>query len=168
MVGQKDDGHHMTNKTGFQVLPNLVGADEDDTNALREMAKSAREYISSFTWCPPIEDMYLAYGVGGIVGIFLFEFSEKIRGTDDELWVVVGDLPSAYLVVESDGSPSETLERYCGLMDAWISAVQTSGNLQEEFPVAAAATLENADLLSRRIQFLRKEIIPNIVTPGSA
>jgi hypothetical protein len=155
------------NKHGYQSVLEILGDDEEDTALLREMAKSARDYISSFAWCPPISDMYLAYGVGKVIAIFLFEFSEKIRGTDDELWVVVGDLPNAYLVVEPDDKPAQALSRYCELMEDWISAVKKSGDLGNVFPVAAAATRENADLLRRRVKFLRKEIISKISEPDS-
>jgi hypothetical protein len=150
------------NKLGYQNVLEIVGEDDEDTTLLREMAKAARDYISSYAWCPPIKDMHLAYGVGRVVAVFLVEFPEKIRGTDDKLWVVVGDLPNAYLVVEPDDGPSPTLDRYCELMEDWISAVQKSGDLSNVFPVAAASTPENADLLKRRVEFLRKEIIPTI------
>ena len=150
------------NKHGYQRIPEILGEDEEDTRLLREMAKSARDYISSFAWCPPIKDMYLAYGVGKVVAIFLVEFPEKIRETDDSLWVVVGDLPSAYLVVEPEDKPAGALARYCELMEDWISAVKISGDLRNVFPVAAAPTYENADLLRSRIRFLRKEIFSKI------
>jgi hypothetical protein len=72
----------------------MTGEDEEDSRLLREMAIKARDYINSFRWCLPIREMYLAFGVGYVIALFLFEFEGKIGGTDDTLWVVVGDLPS--------------------------------------------------------------------------
>jgi hypothetical protein len=124
------------------------------------MGTSAWAYITSFDWCPPVSAAYLASGVGGVVALFLFAFDEKIEGTDDRLWVVNGDLPSAYFVVEPDDSPADALERYCGLMEDWISAVRNSTPLEEVFPVAAEPDLEHADMLEKRIAFLLAQVIP--------
>lgn len=150
------------NTKGFQRLPDIMGEDAADTAALREMAMSARDYIASFNWCPPINAGYLASGVGGIAAVFLFEFTSKIQDTDDRLWVIVGDLPSAYLVVEPGDSPPDALERYCSLMEDWIAAIRDSTPLDKAFPVAAEPTPENAELLERRIAFLLAEIIPRM------
>lgn len=151
------------NPHNFQLVPNLSGDDAEDTGLLLEMAVTAREYITAFTWSPPIKAIYLAHGVGGVVGLFLVEFHRKIAKADDgTLWVVVGDLPSAYLVVEPDDSPADALERYCGLMEDWITAVRDNGDLSKAYPVAAEPTWENAELLERRVSFLLAEIIPSM------
>ena len=144
----------------FQRVPDITGGDDRDTELLKEMAREARDYIASFRWCPQIEAMYLAHGVGGIIALFLAQFSHSIGGTDDRLWIVVGDLPNAYMVVEPDDSPPDALERYCGLMEAWIAAVRDKRDLGKVYPVAAKPTAENADLLERRVGFLLAEIIP--------
>jgi hypothetical protein len=146
----------------FQRFPELVGEDSEDTTLLTEMAREARAYISAFDWCPPVRAIYLAYGVGGVVGVFLFKFSKKIQGSDDTLWVIVGDLPSAYLVLVPNDSPADALERYCGLMEDWVAAARGQRDMDDVFPVAVEATEENADLLDKRIGFLRTEILPEV------
>lgn len=93
------------NTRGLQRVTDIVRDNANDTALLREMATSARRYITSFNWCPPISACCLAFGVGGIAAIFFFEFTSRILNSDDRLWVVIGDLPSAYLVVELDGQP---------------------------------------------------------------
>jgi hypothetical protein len=149
----------------------IKGEDEEDTKFLIEMASDARNYITSFSWCLPITAMYLADGIGGIIAIFLAEFAGKIGGTDDRLWVVVGDLPPAYMVVEPDDCAQEALERYCLLMDDWVAAVRGNGDFENVYPVRAARTEEHADMLQSRLGFIRKEIIPEfsteIVNPSS-
>ncbi len=72
------------NTQRFQLVPDISGDDADDTASLLDMARSAREYIKSFAWCPPIKAMYLAHGVGGVVAVFFVEFPRKIKGTDDK------------------------------------------------------------------------------------
>ncbi len=149
------------------LVPDVSGEDEEDTALLRELAKTAQNYIRSFSWRPPIKNMFLAFGVGGVVAVFLVEFPVKIHGTDGMLWVVVGDLPSAYLVVEPDDHPADALERYCELMEQWVVAVRTSGDLRKVFPVSAEPTAEHARMLSTRVEMIRTTIIPQIPLRGN-
>jgi hypothetical protein len=140
----------------------IKGDSDEDGAALREMAGSARSYIASFQWCPRIERMFLAYGVGEVVAIFLVELAQAINGRDKYLWVIEGDLPIAYLVTEGNPTPSTALDAYCRLMSDWAEAVVTKKDLSDLFPVAVAASPENADALLRRVRFLRERIIPTL------
>jgi len=94
------------------------------------------------------------------VAIFLFEFDRKIGGTDDKLWVIVGDMPTAYMIPEPDESAQDVLEVYCKLIDNWVAAVRTGGGFEQIFPVEAAPTNEHADMLESRLATPREEIIP--------
>jgi hypothetical protein len=143
---------------------NIVGDCEEDTELLVELAGMARNYITSFSWCLPITAMYLAYGIGGVIAIFLIEFDGKIGGTDDRLWVVVGDLPPAYMVVVPGDTVAGALEGYCLLMDEWVDAVLGSGDFHNVYPVAAPKTAEYAEMLRSRLEFIRKNIIPEAPT----
>jgi hypothetical protein len=145
-------------------IAEIKGEDEEDTRLLKEMATDARNYVTSFHWCLPIRAMYLADGIGGIVALFLFEFDGKIGGTDDKLWVVVGDLPSAYMIVEPDDCAQEALERYCLLMDDWIAAVRNGDDFEKVYPVSAPRTAEYADMLQSRLDILREDAIPGAPT----
>jgi hypothetical protein len=142
------------------LIEKMQGDDEEDTRLLKEMAERARRYIAPFHWCLPITETYFAWGIGHVIALFLFKFEDKIGETDDKLWVVVGDLPSAYMVVLPSQNAREVLENYCSLMDDWVSAVRNNGNFADVFPVMAARTEEHADMLESRLAFLRKEIIP--------
>ena len=137
----------------------IEGEDPEDTELLRELAAEARAYMEAFEWCPKIESIHLALGVGGVVGVFLFQFDEVIEDDDDALWVVVGDLPSAYVIVEPDDDGISALSRYCELMEDWAFNVLKGHSLDDSFPVDVEATSEHADMLNSRIAFLRSEII---------
>jgi hypothetical protein len=143
----------------FQEESAITGDDPEDTELLREMAAEARAYMEDFEWCPNIESVHLALGVGGIVAVFLFQFDEVIEDDDDALWVVVGDLPSAYVIVEPDDDGRAALSRYCEMMEDWAFNVLKGNSLEESFPVEAEATQEHAEMLRQRIVFLRSEII---------
>jgi len=143
----------------WQEESKIEGEDPEDTALLREMAAEARAYMEEFEWCPSIVSIHLALGVGGVVGVFLFQFDEVIEDDDDALWVVVGDLPNAYVIVEPDDDGISALERYCELMEDWAFNVLKGNSIEESFPVDAEPTQEHAEMLRSRIVFLRTEII---------
>ena len=146
--------------SSFQDESEITGDDPEDTELLREMAAEARAYIEDFEWSPPIERLYLGMGVGGIVAAFLVQFEEEIDGTeDDALWVVVGDLPSAYVIVEPEDDGAAALGRYCEVMEDWAFNVLKGDSLDDSFPVEAEATREHAEMLNSRIAFIRSEIL---------
>lgn len=138
----------------------ILGEDAEDTELLRGMAGEAREYIQAFDWCPPILQMSLGYGVGGVIALFHVEFTRAIDDIDSELWVVIGDLPSAYFIYEGNEDPAVALECYCGLMEEWATAARDGESVEECFPVDAEANRENAEALLSRIAFIRRELVP--------
>ncbi len=140
----------------------IVGEDDEETGLLKKMLQEATDYLRAFRWCPPIDQVYLGYGVGGVVAVFLFHFAERIQGTDEWLWVVTGDLPTAYSVVDQAAEPASALKGYCELMEEWAKAVLGGGSLKGVFPVEAKPTLDNAESLLRRLDFIRTELIPSI------
>jgi hypothetical protein len=149
------------NRESFQLSADIRGDDDEDTKLLRDMAKEAKAFITGHEWCPPIRGFYLAYGIGGVVALFLVDFTKAIEDSpDDSLWIVVGDLPSAYFVSESADTPRAALECYCHIMDDWVAAVVNGTDMDEVYPLDAEATEENAQELQSRLDFLRTEIIP--------
>lgn len=157
---------------GYELLPTgaqtvvlvpeqmIAGEDQDETVRLQRMLADAKAFIASHPWCPPRYSFFLAFGIGDVIAIFQVRFSQKAGGTDDRLWVVVGDLPSAYLVVEANDNARKVLSRYCDMMEGWVRAVETSSGLDTVFPVPVDPTQEHADMLSSRIRFLRSRVMP--------
>lgn len=77
----------------FQPEDSISGDSLEDTQALKCMANSVRDYLASFSWCPPIKNLFFAYGVGGIIAVFVAELAEGIKDSNDSLlWVIEGDL----------------------------------------------------------------------------
>ena len=144
----------------WQCGPNVTGDSEEDTVLLRGMYTQCVEYIQSFQWAPPIKSVCLAYGAGGVLAVFLVTFLRPIGDEDSQLWVVVGDLPAAYMVVDEAKTVDEALLIYCEMMSCWAEAVLGNRPLDNVFPVAAAPTKLNAELLISRITFIRRQIVP--------
>ena len=145
--------------TSVTAIAEMSGDDEEDTRLLHAALAEAREYLGGMTWYRGVKETYFGLGVGGVVAVFLFRI-DPAPDVDEWLWVVVGDLPSAYLVTDEAPTPLAALEVYCELMDEWVEVVRRGGDLDEVYPVAAEASPENAADLARRIAFLRSEVIP--------
>ena len=127
-----------------------------------DMTARAREYIQTFDWCPPITRQLPRFEAEGVLALVHFVFAQAIEDTDRALWVVVGDLPSAYFVYEGNERVRDALEQYCGLMEDWATAARNGASVEELFPVDAEPTAENAEALQARLAFIRAEILPKV------
>lgn len=139
-----------------QLVPeaDIRGDSPEDTRLLKRMVREAHDYLGSFKWCRAIVEGFYGLGIGGVVGVILFKITPASPDIDSCLWVVVGDLPPAYLVVDESPTPSEALKRYVAEMRRWISAVRRRASLKDCIPVNAEPTLENAKLLEKRLDLL--------------
>lgn len=140
----------------------LFGSHDEEQRALFDMLKDAERYITSFRWCPPVSERYLGCGVAGIVAVFLFKFRSPIGKNGDEyLWVVNGDVPSAYLVTDNARDARTALLQYCDIVDEWAEAVLNPTADDNVFPVSAQGTKENANDLLSRTRFIREKVVPS-------
>jgi hypothetical protein len=95
-----------------------------------------------------------------VVAVFLFRIVPKQEGVDEWLWVVVGDLPSAYLVTDDNPTPASALEAYVAEMSAWVDAVENGRPVADLIPVNVPPTRENSQQLRNRLTFLSANVIP--------
>lgn len=140
-------------------IDQMTGEDKEETALLTELLQEARDFLTAMPWCQGIRREFYGLGIGGVVGVFLFEITAK-KGVDNPLWVICGDLPCAYLVTDQAPTPTAALRLYCELMSDWIAAVRKGTDLSEVFPVPVEPTKENAKQLEKRIRLLRTKIIP--------
>ena len=148
------------NADKMQPVDSIEGEGAVETKFLREMAVEARDFICSNEWCERIKHQYLAFGVGGVVAVFLVEITPQSEDVDTHLWVVVGDLPSAYIVVEDNPTAADALDAYCSEMETWVEAVKKGESVDGLIPVNAPPTHEYAEQLNSRLGFLRSKILP--------
>lgn len=138
----------------------LRGYDEEETQELRAFFERARNFMLSHSWCRGVSKEHYAFGVGRVFAVFLFWTS--IADHEDEwLWVVVGDMPSAYLVTDELPTAVEALRAYTDLMEDWVLAARAGSSLSGVFPVGVSADEEHAAMLASRIECLRTFIIPD-------
>jgi hypothetical protein len=150
--------------TGVVKIADMVGDDKEDTNLLRELASEATSYLSAFSWCLSILGMYYGLGVGGIVGVFLFRITPSQERVDEWLWVVVGDLPSAYLVLDNATTPAAALQAYIAEMTEWVELSKSNKSSDQVIPVNVPATPEHAAKLETRLHLLQTLVIPKFLS----
>ncbi len=148
-------------------IANLAGDGEEDTRLLRGMAEEARVFLASFSWCEETHDAYFAGGVGGIFAILLFHILPARPEVDPWMWVMVGDIPPAYLPISDASSPREAFETYIGGMRRWVKAARSgdkkAASAADVPPVSVPPTPEWAEKLQVRLDSLKEIIRPFLV-----
>ena len=143
-------------------LAEMAGDSNEDTALLQRMAADAEKYLLGFAWCEAIRERYFECGVGGVVAVFLFRIAPQAN-VDEYLWVVVGDVPPAYLVIDGNKNPTLALRSYIDEMRKWVAAAEAGQSVHELIPVNAPATFEVAQSLKTRLDFIEAEIVPSCV-----
>lgn len=146
--------------SGVVPISRMVGEDDAETQRLRGMEQTARDFISQFEWCGGISDFYFGAGVGDVFAVFLAQIKPTRPEVDQYLWIVVGDIPSAYLVTDDCPSPKEALEGYIWEMRKWVALAKEGRTSKDVIPVNVPATLEWAKTLEVRLDTLQRELIP--------
>ncbi len=122
----------------------------------------ATAYLREFKWCRRVVEIWPGIMVPPVLGVALARI-DPAEGADEWLWVVVGDLPPAYLDYTERYTPNAAcaLDSYVGIMTEWIEGVIGGTSLLDTYPVEAEPTRENALLLRRRLDFIDENILVN-------
>jgi len=138
----------------------MKGDSDHDTLLLQHMAGDAKGFLTGFQWYKAVENMYFGAGVGGVVAVFYCQIVPAGPEVDSNLWVVVGDLPPAYLVTDRARTPGQALRIYIAEMREWVAAAGSGRSVDDLIPVSVAPTPESVEVLSGRLAFLEGEILP--------
>lgn len=144
-----------------KVVPvgSMSGEDIEETRLLFQMHTEAENYLKAFKWCGDVIESYLGIGVGGVIGIFLFHIRPIADDADEWIWIIVGDLPPAYISIEVAPNPATALDAYIGAMEEWVECVKQGKIIDGLIPVNVPASLANAKQLESRLTFLDREIL---------
>ncbi len=126
---------------------------------VRKLAREAVEFLESQVWCRGVISGELGFAVAGVIGVFKLRHQPSRPGVDEVLWVIVGDLPSAYLVLDNAPDWQGALACYVREMRAWVAAVQAEQPLTGIIPVGVEPTAEHAQMLATRLDFIERELV---------
>jgi hypothetical protein len=154
----------MSSKSEISALANdLVHINEllqdsQITEDLTEFINEARVYLLSQSWCLEVEDGWLAEEWEGILSVFLFKIKPKKIDVYDYVWIIVGDIPPAYIDIESAKTSSEALYAYCFIMKDWAEKVIAGKSIKDCFPINVEASEKHANMLLSRIGFIESNL----------
>lgn len=121
----------------------------------------AFNYLAGQNWCQEILDYWFFNGWGGIFSIFLFKIAPS-NNADEFVWIVTGDLPIAYIDIESAPTGNCAAKVYTNIMSEWIHAVKNGEDLDDVFPVNVPPVKKYANMLESRINFIREKILSTL------
>src|SRR5688572_17976183 len=102
----------------------MQGETVAETESLRQYLAEAERFLRSHGWCGEIVERYFGYGVPDVLAIFLIRIRPLQPHVDEDLWVIVGDVPPAYIVTEGNDTPRDALAGYVEEMNRWVEAVE--------------------------------------------
>lgn len=149
------------------ALTEFVGEDEEETAQVREMAERAVRFLRSFDWCVDVAEVRVGdVTADSVVAVFLCRVVANRDDVPEWLWVVVGDVPPAYLVVDDAPNPASALDAYVGEMQEWVAAAKRGEPVDNLIPVLDAhgtrelpPTPQTAEGLERRLGLIDAEIL---------
>jgi hypothetical protein len=122
--------------------------------------RDARRYLESHNWVSAIKGEYLGYRLDGVIYVFLFEFVPAKPNVPSWTWVIVGDVPSAYISCHHAKTPYVALDGYIGAMEEWVEAARDGKSVEDIIPVNVPATPAYAEMLGGRLKFLDENVLP--------
>ena len=130
------------------------------------LAREAESFLARHRWCACVSQVTPIFAITGVLGIFRCSLVPSDSRADAVVWVIVGDLPPAYIAYEVEDSWQDALRAYVEEMEEWVEGVRTGASLDDVIPVNAPATPEHADMLASRLALIRThllEVDPNSV-----
>lgn len=153
---------HKNIKYQASTFDNIDGLSKEDNSHLYDLSIEAKNYLLRHQWCKSILSGWLAVYWEGIISVFLFEIEPAGNGVDQFVWIVVGDIPPAYIDVESGTNPRSAMESYVIIMRNWVEAVLNGEPIEDCYPVEVPATKEYAEMLQSRLDILDTLIIEEL------
>ncbi len=158
----------MVNKEKLMKVDDLAGSAIEGGKELADLALEATQFLQWHRWCKKVLCGYFDRGWPGVLAIFYFEIETSTRMADSDLWVIVGDLPPAYLDVASCPNGAIALESYVDAMQDWVDHVNAKQPLEDVIPVYRRHSFvrvkpasEYAKDLEGRLNFIRIRILPD-------
>ncbi|HEY4304722.1 MAG TPA: hypothetical protein VGM82_09655 [Gemmatimonadaceae bacterium] len=102
-----------------------------------QMTAAATEFLAAQPWCGRVVSVVPVFVLAGDVGAFRCSLIPSQPNADVMVWVVVGDLPSAYLVHEPGDSWQDAFAAYVTELSRW----------------------ENDERLASRLEFIRTRLV---------
>jgi hypothetical protein len=131
----------------------------DDKEDLIKLGEEAKTYLLNHKWCNGINS-WLDRGWADKVGVFYFEIDPLDENVDKFVWIITGDLPSAYIDIISAKNGAMALKIYTELMQEWVDCVSNNKSIENCYPINVPPEKKFANMLQIRINLINEEILP--------
>ncbi len=157
----------MVDTTAMIPVADVPASGGDQPERLFEMGAEAERFLTAHRWCGRVTGAFLAWGVAGVLAVFYFEIEPASPNADDAVWVIVGDVPPAYMDVPSCPTPLSAVDAYATCMEDWANDVLAGRSVAEDIPVyyrdstnPVPATPEMAEMVLSRMGTIGRIILP--------
>lgn len=148
---------NLSKVTKYSIL--LDSIEPSEREELFALYDEAVKFLRFYNWCKEIVEGYVGMFYPGIVGVFLFRIEPNQEDVDSWIWVIVGDLPPAYITCDDSPNPATALDSYIGAMNEWVRAAEKGESVADVIPVNIPANPVNATMLAKRLKFLDEKIL---------
>lgn len=148
---------------GLVPSHNILGDDNTDTAILRKMAADADGFIRTHPWCAAVLDSFFGDGIGGIFAVFFFHIRPSRPDVDPWIWIMVGDVPPAYLPLTDCDSPAAAFRMYMRGMSKWVALARKgrTGTAADGVPpLRIPSTPEWAERVNQKLYGLTLTVQP--------
>lgn len=142
----------------------LASSNIEESAELLELASEARAFLLAHKWCKEVREGFFDRGFSK-VAVFLFQI-DPAPPADPEVWVIVGDLPPAYIDTQTCPNGAAALDGYVGAVREWAEAVLSRQGTHGLIPIVKRGSLEPlqpsadlAQLLLARMDFIDRELL---------
>ncbi len=139
-----------------------IASDIEFYHEVAVLHQEAENYLLGFRWCKKINNSFLYTNLGSTFCIFLFEILNSQSSEDNFLWVIVGDIPPMYLDVYGPKTTKQVVEDYIDLAEDWINHIENKKSVVDCYPFNAEPTIEVAELLDKKILFMKQSLLDNM------
>lgn len=140
------------------LVQDVIKSKEEDVEFIA-LAEEANSFLKSHKWCESIKKQWLVAEWENLLIVFFFEIIPDSTDTDDRVWVIVGDLPPAYIDIQSATNETEAIQVYTEIMDDWVQCVKNRQSTEDCYPINVPPENKYAEMLDTRLQLIRKYIL---------
>lgn len=140
------------------LVQEVIKSKKEDSEFIA-LAEEANSFLKGHKWCRAIKKQWLVAEWENLLIVFFFEIIPNSTDADDRVWVIVGDLPPAYIDTESATNETEAIQVYTEIMDDWVQCVKNGQSTEDCYPINVPPENKYAEMLDTRLQLIRKYIL---------
>jgi hypothetical protein len=152
----------MLNTDKMLDIRELASAEVEYVDELAGLSDRALRFVESNAWCTSVVRGMFDRGWGNILAVFYFVIQPAYDYVPRDIWVVVGDLPSAHIDIQDNPNGACAIDGYVREMQRWIDQVMKDRSPGELIPVDVLPTREYAQELQRRIDIVTETILTDL------